>query len=181
MAKLLTREMARLDFEVLDVGRFVRTLAGDPLAALGRYERGLLSTARARQNALADRESDSLNFALNTLLSVRMRGLSRHLMTLAVDRDALEGFLAHSLELATDAIGNAEDAEDLADALAAALDEVHSYVVAHGLVASGYLEGEREFTRRLLEGALQPSSDDPDESNGDRAAAKTVAALALAA
>jgi hypothetical protein len=160
-----------------DLGRHARQLAKafDPLAELGRYERHLLGTTRARQHALED-DSAALSFALHTLLAVRMRGLSRHLRTEAIEQDALQGFLAQSLELATSAMSDVEDADSLADVVTTALDEIHSYFLAHDLVTTGYLEGERELARRLLE---EPP-DDNMPGNGQMVA-RSNAELALAA
>lgn len=135
-----------------NVGSFARVLSRgyDPRPAFGRYQHALREAAQARQNALGDVSSSSLAFALETLLPLRGRGLARHVSPRAVNPQALEAFLAHSLEIAFDAIEHSDDAESLTDATTAALDDVHSYVVAHGLVSDNYLTAERAFVDRLL-------------------------------
>jgi hypothetical protein len=126
-----------------------------------RFFKTVASSARAREHALTS-TTPMLSFALDVLLPVRKRGTERYLRRDAVDRETLERFVEFSERVAVRAIDAAGSPDDLADAVIAVLDDLHSYLLAHNLVDDEYLAAEQVLGERLT--PTDPLDNPPDTS-----------------
>jgi hypothetical protein len=148
-----------------NLDRLARALrqAIDPSVSLRDFQTRLRGAARAREHELASTSGD-FRFAIDDLLPLRIRGIERHVKVASVDARAFGEFLDHLLEITAPAINSSTDINEVAEALAAALDDLHGYVLAHSLVREGYLEAELAYAARLLANAEEhPDPVDEEE------------------
>ena len=138
-------------------------------------------TALGRDRAAEVGFDDRVIFALDLMAPLRLSGVRRHLLRSNVDVETLQTFLSLVIEMSAEAIHGASTPEELADAVMVALDELHSYLLAHRLVAKGYLEAERAAGRALADDDDFPTETPPRDESPLLAAASRQRDLALAA
>jgi hypothetical protein len=138
--------------------------ARDPRVELDRFSGALISAVRARQHTLGGVSSDRLHFAANVLLPFRLRNSQRYLDPASVSASALAGFLEIAAELAVADIEVAASADGIADPLIAAVDNLHSYLLAHRLVGNDYEAAERAFADRVAHDDVPTPTDGHDPS-----------------
>jgi hypothetical protein len=138
-------------FPAFDLEELARALRNsfDPRIEIRQFQMRLRGAVRARQHEL-NATSANLRFAVDELLPFRLRGIERHVQVNAVDSHAFSDFLSYILEVARAQIGTSATVDDLAETIVDVLDDLHGYVLAHELVAPGYLAAERDFARRLM-------------------------------
>jgi hypothetical protein len=148
IARAATRQAKRAS-EALALAREHHVRAQSEIDDFGR---ALFVLARDREQNIRWEGEDLLSFAIDALLPSRVGTTSLHLRAVNADEaQALAEFLQASRALSSETIAEAGSAEDLGEALISALDDLHAYVLTHGLVDDGYLRSEVALAEHDLE------------------------------
>lgn len=150
---------ASIDFSTIQ--RALRN-AYDATAEIERFLETVQIEAIGRARTVGD--SDTFRVAAYQLVPLRKYALRRHLLRLRVDVPALRDFLGLSHALATDAIEAAADADEIADAVIAAADDLYAYLVAHDLVSPSSVA----FEQRVAEGWLDAEAGEAEVAGDER-------------
>jgi hypothetical protein len=119
-------------------------------AELEAFGRELTSLTLAQEERLPGLAADEMTSFCSLLARERMERACRHLQAAPENYPYILQFLEFVRQMDADRIRHAETISEAQDALLCALDNIHSYLLAHELVSEAYLEEEFKRSDELF-------------------------------